>query len=1177
MAVIEKSKLLVQLLARAQELEETNETVCTPEAFLCAVCEFLAGELPLEGTDEDFKAELKAVFEVRGISVEEVRKRAYTCLTSREEIDFSTALYMQQRIIDAKLLLNGGKKNILTPQLLLECVLSVPPEGFGDVIPSEKLKPKARLYEAPVKKEEESPESGDDGELQIKKFRGSGSAQKKEAPKPEKPQQSGDDIPLTKFGAGAAPKEPVKASGKAPEKAPEKEPEVPADPKERITELTERVKKTREILRNVVKGQEHAISVFTGGYFQAEIAAMTQKERNRPLATFLFAGPPGVGKSFLATVAAGKECLDWKCKVFDMSEYSNHEAAIEFIGSDEVYKGSKKGNFTAFVEENPKSILIFDEIEKADISIIHLFLQILDFGRIRDSHTDKELSLTDTILIFTTNAGRQLYEASDSTDFSGLSNKVILNAIRKEKDPTTGQPFFPDAICSRFAMGNVVMFNHLPANALCDIVKGAMTKSAKSYEEGIGVQLDIGEEVYPALMFAEGGAADGRTMRSRATSFIDKEIFELLRLVSSGTTPHNVKDIEKIGVRVELPQDDPTVYSMFVPDEVPRVLVFTSVQNGAQCSSMASGYEVVAAQTVDEGMDALRNQDIKTVLIDMRFGQDSNVERYLNTEDIRSVARDFFRAVREQYEEMPLYLLETSQTEKLDDEELVSFVRAGVRGTVDMTDAQNFNSDVQAICSAVHQQNSMRFLARANKVLRYGTAQRTAVDAEDSGSILSNVSKPDETFKKVIGAEDAKKELQFFVNYLKNPKKYLATGMKAPKGVILYGPPGTGKTMLAKAMACESDVTFIATAGNEFLQKYVGEGKEKVNELFRTARKYAPSIIFVDEIDAIAKERKGEDGHGEDVLTAFLAQMDGFYSDPSKPVFVLAATNFEVEPGSPKSLDEALMRRFDRKIYVDLPNREERLRFLRETMEKNALFAVSENALNNIALRSTGMSLAILANVCELALRMTVQDDLPAVTDDVFLDAFETSKSGEVKEWDDKSLLSTARHEAGHAYLYWKAGNTPSYLTIVARGNYGGYMQHDDDEDKFGYTKEELLGMIRCSLGGRAAELVYYGEKDGVTTGASSDLRHATALAQHMLCDLGMDDDFGLAAVMSDADYSALSGEIRRKVNAILSEQMERSIREIKEGRSKIDALVEALMEKNHLTGSEIVAILEEN
>ncbi|MEE0929142.1 MAG: AAA family ATPase, partial [Acutalibacteraceae bacterium] len=400
-------------------------------------------------------------------------------------------------------------------------------------------------------------------------------------------------------------------------------------------------------------------------------------------------------------------------------------------------------------------------------------------------------------------------------------------------------------------------------------------------------------------------------------------------------------------------------------------MVFASDKSAAACNEISEDCNFICVENNEQALNVLRNNEVKLVLVDMFHGSVCGDKKYLNIEDIDSASRDFFKFIREYHSELPVYLLECDD-KCYSQEEKVSFMRHGVRGTLCVSKTEEFKNSIVDICESIHSQNSMRNLAKSNKLISYETAQilnsadktaeiklfdfklSVAVDSEDSGNILSNLSKPDVTFDKVIGAEDAKKELKYFVEYLKNPKKYLGTGVHAPKGVLLYGPPGTGKTLLAKAMAGESDVTFITAEGNQFLKKYVGEGSEKVHELFKIARKYAPSILFVDEIDAIGKERRGGEQSGsEATLTAFLTEMDGFKSDPTKPVFVLAATNFDVEPGGNKSLDPALMRRFDRRVFIDLPKREDRVKYLNMKISKNKSFEISTAKFENIAVRST--------------------------------------------------------------------------------------------------------------------------------------------------------------------------------------------------------------------------------
>lgn len=960
------------------------------------------------------------------------------------------------------------------------------------------------------------------------------------------------------------------------------------NPKNTVAELIADVKRIRKQLRGAVLGQDHAVNTFASGYFQACMRRLTDKSAKRPRATFLFAGPPGVGKTFLAEQVA--DALHMPFRRFDMSEYADKEANIEFCGSDRVYKNGKPGNVTSFVSENPQCVLLFDEVEKAHMVAIHLFLQILDAGRLRDNFTDEVVSFADTIIILTTNAGKQLYEETENGDFSSVSRKVIMQALAKDINHVTKSPLFPAAICSRFASGNVVMFNRIEAHNLRTIAQKEIERSAAALEAETEIAIRVDERVYSALMFAEGAKADARTVRGRAESFWHNELYELLRLIASEKVNTDVEDLQQVQVNVDLSDAPEAISALFSDREKSRILILADPKTTELCRSRLPGMTFVPVQDPQAGITALAETDIDLVLLDMRWGAADKPEE-LNLEDVDSPARDLFHLMKERQTTVPVYLLE-ERKHPVTDEEKVSYQRQGIRDVIRVAKiGDSFVNELSAIAASLHQQSSMVKLARENKLLCFETAQTvskdgkhaqirlfdfrldTAVDSEDAKNVLSAVSKPNVRFADVIGAEDAKKELRYFVEYLKDPKRYMGAGVKAPKGVLLYGPPGTGKTLLAKAMASEADVTFLAAEGNQFLKRYVGEGSDAVHQLFRTARKYAPSILFVDEIDAIAKERRGGDnGDQEATLTAFLTEMDGFISDPDRPVFVLAATNFDVEPGGDKSLDPALMRRFDRRVYIDLPGRADRVRFLQMKIAENGALNISAEQIDNIALRSVGMSLADLDSVVELALRTAIRQGSQRVTDAVLEEAFEVFRSGEKKIWEASQLERVARHEAGHALLCHLTGETPAYLTVVARGRHGGYMQHAHEEGKELYTRSELLTRIRTALGGRAAELVCYGEDAGVSTGAGGDLAMATNLARQLVCSFGMDANFGLAVISGPALESA---EVRAAVNRILQQQLELAVEQIRSHRDKLDRLVAALLERSHLNGSEISSVMD--
>jgi len=943
----------------------------------------------------------------------------------------------------------------------------------------------------------------------------------------------------------------------------------------KLDEMVATAKNIRRALSKKIYGQENAINVFITAYFRSLI---TPAENVKPKATLLFAGPPGTGKTFMAETAA--QALGLPFLRVDMSEYSDKEANLEFCGSDQVYRNSHEGFVTSFVNRNPKCILLFDEIEKAHANVIHLFLQMLDAGRLRDNNTDEEVSFRDAIIIMTTNAGRQLYENSERENLSGTPQSVIIDALAKDIDHRTGAPYFPAAICSRLAAGSVVMFNHIEAASLEQITREAFERKKQELSETYGIETDIDENVCTALLLSQGTNTDARTIKACARTFFENELYELLSLAADSIAVNNLK---KISIKTDIP-DNETISSLFNSSKKPSVLVFSSKKAAKQCRDNCKTIRIYSAQTIEKAVETVKSEEIKAVLIDLSFGREGNALEYLNAEDVESLSRDFMRYVLSELKYLPVYLL-LPKGKSIREEEMVSFYRIGVKGTIELS--QDFGNELATISRRHYRQESMKRLATANNVLTFETAQsvsedgssacirlfdfklKTAIRAEDTKDIL--MTRPSERFDDIIGAQEAKKELSYFVEYLKNPKKYIGFGTKTPKGVLLYGPPGTGKTMLARAVACESGLTFIASEGNSFLKKYVGEGAKAVHRLFGMARKYAPAILFIDEIDAVAMSRTGDNADSA-TLTALLTELDGFKNDRSRPVFVLAATNVDIMHGAGRGIDPALLRRFDRKVLVGLPAREDRRTFIAKRAAKNPAFAVSDSEIDSIAMRSVGMSLAELDSVLELCLRCAIRAGSQKVTDEIFEDAFETFHSGEMKKWDESQLRRVAVHESGHAFICHICGETPSYLTIVARDSHGGYMQHSDNETKAIYTKDELLGRIRTSLGGRAAEIVFYGENEGISTGASGDIESATRLAERMVSSYGMDKDFGLGYVRPGA--GDIDVELHRAVNRILEQEMQKAVEMIDRNRQTVERLADRLLERNYLIGEEIEEVL---
>ncbi len=977
--------------------------------------------------------------------------------------------------------------------------------------------------------------------------------------------------------------------------------------REFIPELTARVRKMRCVLLEKIFGQDHAVHTFAEGIFNSELLAQADEKRQRPRAIFVFAGPPGVGKTFLAEQAA--EALEIPFKRFDMSGYSDHQQHLDMVGFPPSFQAAKEGCLTGFVKKNPRCMLLFDEIEKAHLNSIQLFLQILDAGTLQDKFTDKSVAFRDTIIIFTTNAGRQLYEGDNKGNCAGIPRKTILNALETDTHPQTGKPFFPAAICSRLATGWPLMFNHLDPHNLETISAGEFKRCADLFQKQYNIKVESDDLLATALLFQEGGHADARTLRAQSEIFFKSEIFKLCRLFNAESFEKVIAQINLIRFVVEtkgLPED---VARLFTCTEQPEILLFAAPDFADLCRKNMPGYVWYDTLDADTAFKLLSEHDIRLTLLqpDGNGGKPGltglrgtmrNFDHVPLAASILQTGRRFFRNLCERMPEMPVYLLESPDF--LIDEELeMSFVRAGARGKLLMPE-ENFavlEEDIGKIAKQLYLQHIASSMASERKVLKFDSAPtldnnkhrvnirirdlslKRALDADDANDVLDDVEKPSVRFDDVIGATGAKDELKFFIDYLKNPKKFVALGLKPPKGVLLHGPPGTGKTMLAKAMAGESDVAFISADASSFVTKWQGSGQESIRNLFKRARRYAPSIVFIDEIDAIGRARGGGDsGHGEEMaLNALLTEMDGFSVDPKRPVFVLAATNFEVEDGKGGmgQIDPALARRFDRKILVDLPDKDARRKYLELKLSRRKDCQVTPEMIEQLAGRSTGMSLSIIESVIELAARMAAKK-LGPLTNELLEEAFELSVHGEEKHWGIEYMERVARHESGHAFMYWRAGNTPAYLTIVARGGHGGYMEHSDDDSSAPLkTRVELIDNIRTSLGGRAAEIVYYGEEGGISSGASGDLQNATRIARAMICNYGMDDAIGLAVLSpEEASRGPMAAKISERISEIIKREMYATVKIITESQSQLDKLVTALLDKNRLTSEEINNIL---
>ena len=471
----------------------------------------------------------------------------------------------------------------------------------------------------------------------------------------------------------------------------------------------------------------------------------------------------------------------------------------------------------------------------------------------------------------------------------------------------------------------------------------------------------------------------------------------------------------------------------------------------------------------------------------------------------------------------------------------------------------------------------MFFMRRMNKggngIMGVGKSRAKAYVQKETGV----------TFKDVAGQEEAKESLQEVVDFLHNPGKYTAIGAKLPKGALLVGPPGTGKTLLAKAVAGEAHVPFFSMSASEFVEMFVGVGASRVRDLFEEAKKNAPCIIFIDEIDAIGKSRDNSynsNDEREQTLNQLLAEMDGF--DSSKGILILAATN------RPEVLDPALLRpgRFDRRIIVERPDLKGRVEILKVHAKNVSLDETVD--LDGIALATSGAVGSDLANMINEAAILAVKNGRKAVSQKDLLEAVEVVLVG--KEKKDRILSQEERkivsyHEVGHALVAaLQSHSAPvTKITIIPRtsGALGYTMQVDEDEHNL-MSREELENKIATLTGGRVAEdLVFH----SITTGASNDIEQATKVARSMITRFGMNEEFGMVAFetvtnqylggdTSLACSESTAAQIDEKVVAAVRKQYDKAEQLLKDNMPKLHELAKYLYEKETITGDEFMEIL---
>jgi cell division protease FtsH len=864
----------------------------------------------------------------------------------------------------------------------------------------------------------------------------------------------------------------------------------------------ERVKASKSLgkkLKRQVIGQDQAINSVVKGILSSSLKAV-----QGPRLIFTFVGPSGIGKTYLASMLATAlnevEGSDYRFTNYNMESYSEERDASMLFGSGSQYSDSALGLLTTSVRNYPRQVILFDEIEKAHSSVVTSLLSLLDDGIANDKTTQESIDFSQCIVIFTSNLGQDTFLKNASEQ-----SLNVFDVLKTAKNPDTGVGFSPELV-NRLAKGYPIIFTPLKVNHLIRLAEDALASSSYTMND---VRFNFPLEFSSFLLQSIAPEISVRRLQTSVAKF---QADTLLGAVDCASTDNDKTVI------------DVTLDSRFQSIEEPIKLLLLD-NDAALTDQLGKSLRDTNISAIDDvaihhctALNLLKvqleSQKPDAVLIDVDVAHtEETLQSAINTiiafnkriaiftfklmgsTDERQVT-NLHHEVREHF------ALAHSEDASQQFNYLISRVRFYL-----VTEKQ-INQMTQRHQSLAFSQNYSQTPTGAALTLSDFTYEQLVFSEDISNTTLFKYSLPTLKLNDVIGLTRAKKRLVEVVEWMKNPAKLLMANVKLPTGFLFAGPSGTGKTMLARALASECQMPFFSVSAADLSSSHVGGTTENIKQLFDTARKYAPAIIFIDEIDAIAGDRERRttsDGHM--VVNTLLTEMDGF-NESQEPLFVLAATNY------PQALDSALLRpgRFDETITCDLPNKDARTQFFERFMVKHHLhWERTETEL--LVRRTQGFSSSLIEQVLRESIYESVSNE-KSITSEVIQHCITRISYGlpsDTVVMSEEEKVRTAYHETGHliAYKLLFPELRVEFVTIIPREQALGFVATARPDEYNSNTRDTISRYLQVMLAGRVAEKIYHGSSDLVSTGASSDIEKATHMAMNAIYEGGLSADIG--------------------------------------------------------------------
>ena len=954
----------------------------------------------------------------------------------------------------------------------------------------------------------------------------------------------------------------------------------------------ERSRQLKVALGEVVKGQNRALEAICDGYAQSLLRAGPG-----PRGIFTLMGESGTGKTLLAETFAQEisdvEGQAFRFLRFNMQQFTDEKASAALFGSSHFYSDATLGELTDQVRNYPKSVILFDEIEKARPEVVQSLLGVLDRGYSQDNASLKWVDFSQAFILFTTNLGSQRLadRRSASQSLGTLDNATLGSLLQREPGESASNGLSPEFI-NRLTKGRFLVFESLKPEKLLGIYTSVWNARREELSAN-SIQLPECTTALAALQLMKRlPDLSART----AASATEMDMVECMRSLIEGSTPEAQRESFEEPRQTRFQGIEALFDSMLVERNLKmpaRLLLIDDDNQTFQCLSneVNAQIEIDSLEPESQLIDRLRKPkgSFDLVLIDLFIDNDSSQQR--TTQALHRILK-----LRESLPETPIIGFCRNPKSDISTQNAIQAARA-IEG---VTEVVHFSTDapsslVQSVKTHLEQQQTgklIRALLRERKRLLFNwrinetdklvTASPSMVRLEPllspgaEGQMFGLGEIPDLTLDAVVGNERGVRQISRALGWLKHPGRVRRFGFRPPAGYLLAGPPGTGKTFLARAAAGECGLPFFSINGAELLNPRIGVAEVQLRQLFANARKLAPAIIFFDEIDAIAAARGSSASH-QGLINTLLSEMDGF-GGHERPVMVLAATNF------PEMLDPALKRpgRLDEEIICDLPNAPAREHLLIKAAERLKI-DLTGSVLEQLVLRTQGESAAAIEAATRQAVYLADSDNRDPTVADLEAAIYQMVY-GTVRE--DLSLAreekwAVACHEAGHALAihYQFPGRRIDYITIQPRTGSLGFVAHREDSINaaggLSMTRSEIEADVTVALAGREAERLLLGEK-GMSAGAGHDLRRANALVRKAVMAWGLDEELGPMAL--DTEYlradPALAALCTSRCRAWLAECEQRARGLLEAHKLELQSLADNLYQKESLDQAEIKKLL---